>query len=95
MKQTNLKEIKTTEEDIDKGLMQNRSLDTEIDEVLSGYNRAVAEGMVAFIVPLLTRLDALRASKYTNLQHIDSAVDKVRELYSTLRGLGAQLRELE
>ena len=92
MKRTNLKEPNPTEDDIERCLMHNKNLDTEIGMVLSDYNRAVAARMDTFIAPLLIKLDALRISKYANLQYLDSIVDK--ELHSTLLGLEAHLRRL-
>ena len=92
MKRTNLKEPNPTEDDIERCLMHNKNLDTEIGMVLSDYNRAVAARMDTFIAPLLIKLDALRISKYANLQYLDSIVDK--EMQSTLLGLEAHLRRL-
>ena len=92
VKETTLNEITTAEEDIDRRLRLNRILDTEFDEVLTGYNRAVAARMETFIAPLLTRFEALRAAKHDNLLHLDNTSNKVRELCTLLRGLDAHLR---
>ena len=94
VQQTTVKQITTAEEDVDRRLRFNRILDTKIDEVLSRYNRAVAARMETFIAPLLTRLEAFRAAKHTNLQHLDNTSDKVRELCALLRRLDAHLRRL-
>ena len=94
VKQTTVKQIATAEEDVDRRLRFNRILDTKIDEVLSRYNRAEAARMETLIAPLLSRLEAFRAAKHTNLQHLDNTSDKVRELCALLRGLDAHLRRL-